>query len=47
LYRVLKWLLIKKLHLAAGIAAAFECKTTLKALHISEAVKNCVKIKSL
>jgi hypothetical protein len=40
-------LLNKKLYLAAGVAAAFECKTTLKASHISEAVENCVKIKSL
>jgi len=42
-----KKLLSKKLYLAAGVAAAFECKTTLKASHISEAVENCVKIKSL
>ena len=42
-----KKLLNKKLYLAAGVAAAFECKTTLKALHISEAVENCVKVKSL
>ena len=40
-------LLNKKLYLAAGVAAAFECKTTLKAEHIEKAVKNCVKIKSL
>lgn len=37
----------KKLYLAAGVAAAFECKTTLKATHIREAVETCVKIKSL
>jgi len=42
-----KKLLNKKLYLSAGVAAAFECKTTLKASHILEAVKNCVKIKSL
>jgi hypothetical protein len=42
-----KKLLHKKLYLAAGVAAAFECKTTLKASHIAEAVENCVKIKSL
>ncbi len=42
-----KKLLYKKLYLGAGVAAAFECKTTLKALHISEAVQNCVKIKGL
>jgi len=40
-------LLNKKLYLAAGVAAAFECKTTLKASHISDAVESCVKIKSL
>jgi len=42
-----KKLLSKKLYLAAGVAAAFECKTTLKASHIPEAVQNCVTIKSL
>src|SRR5579864_9109915 len=42
-----KKLLTKKLYLAAGVAAAFECKTTLKASHISDAIENCVKIKSL
>jgi len=42
-----KKLLSKKLYLAAGVAAAFECKTTLKASHISEAVQNCVSIKKL
>ena len=40
-------LLNKKLYLAAGVAAAFECKTTLKASDIEKTVKNCVKIKSL
>jgi len=40
-------LLSKKLYLAAGVAAAFECKTTLKALDISDTVKNCVMIKGL
>lgn len=40
-------LLNKKLYLAAGVAAAFECKTTLKASHIGEAMKNCTIIKSL
>ena len=40
-------LLTKKLYLAAGVAAAFECKTTLKAAHIEEAVKTCAEIKSL
>ncbi len=42
-----KKLLNKKLYLAAGVAAAFECKTTLKASHIAEAMENCAKIKSL
>ena len=42
-----KKLLNKKLYLAAGVAAAFECKTTLKGCHVAEAVKNCAKIKSL
>jgi len=42
-----KKLLNKKVYLAAGIAAAFECKTTLKASHIAEAMENCAKIKSL
>ena len=40
-------LLTKKLYLAAGVAAAFECKTTLKASHIDEAMDTCVKIKNL
>ena len=40
-------LLTKKLYLAAGVAAAFECKTTLKASHIEDAVKTCVAIKNL
>lgn len=42
-----KKLLNKKLYLAAGVAAAFECKTTLKASHIAEAMENCAKIKQL
>ena len=42
-----KRLLNKKLYLAAGVAAAFECKTTLKAEHIEKTVKNCVKTKDL
>ena len=37
----------QKIYLAAGVAAAFECKTTLKAEHIEKAVKTCVKIKNL
>ena len=42
-----KKLLNKKLYLAAGVAAAFECKTTLTAAHIEKTVKNCVKTKDL
>jgi hypothetical protein len=42
-----KKLLNKKLYLAAGVAAAFECKTTLKSSHIAKAVENCTKIKNL
>ena len=37
----------QKIFLAAGVAAAFECKTTLKASHIEDAVKTCVRIKNL
>ena len=40
-------LLNKKLYLAAGVAAAFECKTTLKAEHIEKTVKTCAEIKNL
>lgn len=39
-------MLNKKLYLAAGVAAAFECKTTLKASHIADALETCAKIKS-
>ncbi|MDH4394720.1 MAG: hypothetical protein QE278_03485 [Limnobacter sp.] len=42
-----KKMLNKKLYLAAGVVAAFECKTTLKASHIADALKTCAKIKSL
>ena len=35
----------KKLYLAAGVAAAFECKLTLTAKHIETAVKTCAKLK--
>lgn len=42
-----KKLLKKKLYLAAGVAAAFECKTTLKSIHVKDAIQNCVAIKSL
>ena len=40
-------LIDKKVYLAAGVAAAFECKVTLIASHIKEAVENCVKVKNL
>ena len=40
-------LLDKKLYLAAGVAAAFECKTTLKAAHLTGAVETCAAIKRL
>ncbi|MBI2313995.1 MAG: hypothetical protein HYU77_15970 [Betaproteobacteria bacterium] len=36
-----------KHYLAAGVAAAFECKTTLKAQHVREAIETCAKVKSL
>jgi hypothetical protein len=39
-------LLDKKLYLAGGVAAAFECKITLKAEHIQTAVKNAVEIRN-
>lgn len=40
-------LLSKKLYLAAGVVAAFECKNTLKANHIEEAVSTSKIVKSL
>ena len=40
-------LLNKKMYLAAGVAAAFECKTTLTAADIKKTMKNCIKIKDL
>lgn len=42
-----KKLINKKLYLAAGVAAAFECKTTLRISHITEVMENCEKIKNL
>ena len=49
---VLKSFYPKQLHtnkhyLSVGVAAAFECKTTLKASHIEEATAACVKIQKL
>jgi hypothetical protein len=40
-----KVLLDKKLYLAGGVAAAFECKTTLKSAHIREAVETAANIR--
>ena len=40
-------LLDKKLYLAAGVVAAFECKITLKTEHIEQAMKTCATIKKL
>ena len=40
-------LLDKELYLAAGVAAAFDCKITLEEEHIEKAVKTSAKIKSL
>ena len=42
-----KKLLDKELYLAAGVAAAFECKITLEEKHIEKAVKTSSKIKNL
>lgn len=39
-------LLDKKLYLAGGVIAAFECKTTLKSEHIIAFIKNSIEIKS-
>ena len=49
---VLKSFYPKRLHsekhyLSAGVAAAFECKTTLRASHIEEATETCVQIQQL
>ena len=49
---VLKSFYPEKLHsnkhyLSVGVVAAFECKTTLRANHIQEAIVTCEKIKSL
>jgi hypothetical protein len=38
-------LLDKKLYLAGGVAAAFECKTTVKASHVRDAVKTAAEIR--
>lgn len=38
-------LIDKKLYLAGGVAAAFECKTTLKASHVQDAVETATLIR--
>ncbi|HTE01945.1 MAG TPA: DUF6602 domain-containing protein [Mucilaginibacter sp.] len=38
-------LLDKKLYLAGGVLAAFECKVTLKSHHLDEFIKNSIEIK--
>jgi hypothetical protein len=40
-------LLDKKLYLAGGVAAAFECKVTLRAEHIRQGVENSAEIRRL
>lgn len=42
-----KALINKKMYLAAGVAAAFECKNTLRANHIEEAVRTSAALKGL
>jgi hypothetical protein len=42
-----KRLLSKKLYLAGGVAAVFECKNTLKASHISDAFDRSARINAL
>ncbi len=41
-----KNLLDKKLYLAGGVLAAFECKVTLKSHHIEKFIENSIKIKN-
>jgi hypothetical protein len=40
-----KILLNKKLYLSGGVAAAFECKLTLKADHVDKSINTCAEIK--
>lgn len=42
-----KYLLSKKLYLSSGVAAAFECKVTLRAADIRKTMDNCFQIQSL
>ena len=37
----------RKLFLAGGVLAAFECKNTLKAQHLKDAIETCKKVKGL
>jgi hypothetical protein len=41
------FLVNKKLYLASGVLAAFECKLTLKAEHITKATQNSAAVKRL
>lgn len=40
-------LLEKKVWLANGVAAVFECKSTLKSIHVSTSAKRCAELKKL
>jgi len=40
-----QFLLSKKIYLAGGVAAAFECKTTLKSSHVKQAVRTSSEIR--
>jgi hypothetical protein len=42
-----RYLLSKKLYLSSGVAAAFECKVTLRAVDIDTTMSNCYQIQSL
>jgi hypothetical protein len=37
----------KKIYFAGGVAAAFECKLTLRAMHLKKAINNAIKIKDM
>ncbi|MGA7733523.1 MAG: DUF6602 domain-containing protein [Chloroflexia bacterium] len=41
------WLLDKKLYLAGGVVAVFECKITLNARHIKETAQKAVKLRNI
>lgn len=40
-------LLEKKIWLAGGVSAAFECKTTITAAHVTDSIARCAKFKDL